>query len=71
MAYAPPCASTSALKSSVTPKATAVNTSVSGRVARTHSGAMPYGGRYRGTSVRSPAMADAPANQRMAIVLKS
>ena len=43
----------------------------SGRLARAHSGAMPYRGRYLGTRLRSPAIADAPANQRIAIVLAS
>jgi hypothetical protein len=71
VAYAPPWASTSALNSSVTTTAMVKKTSTSGRVARAQSGAMPYGGRYRGTRFRSPAMADAPANHRMPIVLRS
>ena len=48
-----------------------VNSVTSGRVARVHSGAMPYRGRYRGTRFSRPAIADAPANHRMAIVLTS
>ena len=49
----------------------AVTTSTSGRVAFVHSGAMPYRGRYRGTRLRSPAIAEAPANHRMEMVLRS
>ena len=41
VAYAPPWASTSARKMSVTTKAIAVKTRTSGRVARAQSGAMP------------------------------
>jgi hypothetical protein len=41
VAYAPACASTSALKSTVTVNAMAVKTSTSGRVAFAQSGAMP------------------------------
>ena len=41
VAYAPPCASTSASKTSVTRNAIAVKTSTSGRTARAQSGAMP------------------------------
>ena len=48
-----------------------VKTTTSGRYAAAHSGAMPYRGRYRGTMLSSPAIAEAPANQRMRIVLTS
>src|SRR5688572_21749377 len=71
VAYAPPCAVTSALKMIVIRKVTAVKSVTSGRVARVHSGAIPYRGRYRGTRFSNPAIADAPANHRMAIVLTS
>ena len=71
VAYAPPCLSTSASKIHVTAKQIAMKTSTSGLVARDHSGAIPYLGRYRGTIFKSPAIADAPANQRIRIVLMS
>ena len=48
-----------------------MNTSTSGRDARAHSGAMPKRGRYRGIRLSSPAMAEAPANARIRIVLTS
>jgi len=38
-----------------------VKITTSGRVARAHSGAMPYRGRYSGTRFNSPASAEAPA----------
>ena len=41
VAYAPPCASTLAWKTSVMTNAIAVKTSTSGRTARAHCGAMP------------------------------
>ena len=49
----------------------AVKRSTSGRAARVHSGAIPYRGKYRGTMLMSPAMALAPANQRIRIVMRS
>ena len=49
----------------------AVTSSTSGRIALAQSGAMPYRGRYRGTRFSRPAIADAPANHRMVIVLMS
>jgi hypothetical protein len=45
VAYAPPCASTSARKTSVTTIVMAMITMTSGRLARVHSGAMPFCGR--------------------------
>ena len=51
--------------------AIAVKTSTSGRTAAAHWGTMPYRGRKRGTRLRRPAIAEAPANHRMAIVLMS
>src|SRR5438445_5108221 len=71
VAYAPPWASTFASNIHVTVKQIAVNTSTSGRVARDHSGAIPYRGRYLGTILSRPAIADAPANHRIRIVLRS
>jgi len=71
VAYAPPCASTEALNSRVMTTATTVNVMTSGRTARAQPGAMPYLGRYRGTMLSRPAIADAPANQRIAIVDRS
>jgi hypothetical protein len=56
---------------SVMKKFTAVNRITSGRVAFVHSGAMPYRGRYLGTRFRRPAIAEAPANHRMEMVLRS
>src|SRR5262245_19498267 len=69
VAYAPPWASGFALNTQVTIRLMAVKRRTSGRDARAHSGAMPYRGRYRGTRLSSPAIALAPANQRMTIVL--
>jgi hypothetical protein len=71
VAYAPPWASTLALKTIVTAMVMAVMMTTSGRFARAHSGAIPYRGRYRGTRFNRPASADAPANHRMEIVLTS
>src|SRR3954453_18298737 len=68
VAYAPPCAFTSARNINVTVNAIAVYTSTSGRGARVHSGAIPYRGKYRGTMFSNPAIAEAPANQRIEIV---
>src|SRR6185312_3107427 len=68
VAYAPPCASTLAEKTTVITNATVVKTSTSGRTARAQVGAMPYRGRYRGTRLSNPAIADAPANHRIPIV---
>src|SRR6185369_2855491 len=71
VAYALACASTFALKRMVTPNATLVKNTTRGRIAPAQLGAIPYLGRYFGTRLSSPATADAPANQRMRIVLKS
>src|SRR5688572_12262647 len=71
VAYAPPCAFTSARKRMVTMKQMTVKTTTSGRVALAHSGAMPYRGKYRGTIFNKPANAEEPANHRMEIVLRS
>src|SRR5687767_9037748 len=71
VAYAPPCEVTSARNKIVTKNAIAVKTRTNGRVARAQSGAIPNRGKYRGTIFRSPAIADAPANQRIVIVLMS
>jgi hypothetical protein len=49
----------------------AVMIATSGRLARAHSGAIPYRGRYFGTSVNNPAIADDPANHRITIVATS
>src|SRR6478672_1029677 len=68
VAYAPACASTSARKRIVTMKQMPVNIRTSGLVAFAQLGAIPYLGRYRGTMFKSPAMAEAPANQRIEIV---
>ena len=45
VAYAPPCASTSASNAIVTTNVMSVKMTISGRFARAHSGAMPYRGR--------------------------
>ena len=71
VAYAPAWASTSARKMTVIAADTAVNTRTRGRAARVHSGAMPYRGRYLGTRLMRPAIALAPANQRITTVLMS
>ena len=71
VAYAPACSSTLALKSKVTPNATVVKKTTSGRIAAAHPGAIPYLGKYFGTRLNKPAIADAPANQRIRIVLIS
>src|SRR5689334_20304174 len=71
VAYAPPCASTLAWNSRVTVIAMDRNTNTSGREPRAHSGAMPNLGRYLGIKLSNPAMAEAPANARIRIVLKS
>ncbi len=71
VAYAPPWASTSAWKTIVMRKAVPVKTSTIGRTARDQDGAMPNLGRYRGTRLSSPAIAEAPANQRIAMVDRS
>jgi hypothetical protein len=62
---------TLASKIQVTNRLMSVNRITSGRTARAHSGAMPYRGRYCGTRFNSPAMALAPANQRMTTVARS
>src|SRR5262249_353133 len=71
VAYAPRCAFTSGSKLCVTQRLIRVKTRTRGRFARAQSGAIPYGGRYRGTRLRSPAIADAPANQRITMVARS
>ena len=58
-------------KTDVTTKQIAVKTNTSGRVALAHSGAIPYRGKYRGTIFKSPAIAEAPANHNIKIVLMS